>query len=179
MNQPQMESNTLQAMSYGLSCLVAEIAMNIYSDTVTSPPDWEEWQDSSNARSNFARKIQRMLAGSGIPEDEWPELLRHATLYERIVKDKDDGYIASYLCSATEPGVILLVPAVPDSKWDTDTMYDERDDESKFYAAQKRPHYPEMYRMEFRKMTVEEFCEQYGVELDFVQKEEPAAAPRM
>ena len=113
MSQPHTESNTLQAISYGLSCLVAEIVTQKYFHGGSAPEEWEDCSDGSN--EDVARKIRRMLTKSQIPERNWPEIFRQATLWERIVTDAS-GYISSYLCSASEPDITTLALPVPDSE---------------------------------------------------------------
>lgn len=173
MNQQPLDSNALQAISYGVSSLVAEIVTQKYFHGRLAPEEWEDCSDTSN--EEVARKIRRMLTENQIPERDWPEIFRRATLWERIVTDAS-GYISSYLCSASEPGITTLVPPVPDSGW-KDSMYDERDDESNFYATQAKDGYPEGYHMECRKVSLEEFCENYGIKI--LRQEEPTSAPRM
>lgn len=172
-----MDEQVRKMLAYGLSSLAAELVMQNFSmGQGLAPQDWEANSSgpSDELHKAFMQKLRRMLSGSGVPESEWPQLFREATLYERIVTD-NYGIIKSYLCSATEPGVTSLAPPIPDAEW-TDSMYDERDDESNFYAVQARSNYPGSFDMSYSKLSLAGFCQQYDIEFP---NETPSCAPRM
>ena len=161
-----MEAEARKMLAYGLSVHAAEIVMRNYREYRAAPSEWVTHTATGDfLPKEFALKLCRMLVESDAPESEWPAILREAVLYERIVTSKlGTKAIESYLCSASHPGTITLAPPIRREQWD-DSMYDERDDESNFYSIQSDCNYPEWYNMEFRKVSLADFCANINIDI--------------
>lgn len=169
-----METEARKILAYALSVHAAEIVMRNYREYRAAPAEWMTCTSMGDfLPKEFARKLRRMLVESGLPVAEWPAIFHEATLHERIVTSKlGTKAIWSYLCSVNQPDTITLAAPIHSDQWN-DAMYDERDDESNFYSVQSRNDYPELFNMKFRKVTLKEFCVNYGIDTPFEKAKTP------